>query len=91
MIGTLGYLLIEPPPPHSGKTSTLQLLSEWAAREHPRLDVVYINLSLEGSSFQLDDVLRARLGGTLAEIIEGGCDFCALTVNNQGQEVPLLL
>ena len=42
-----GYLLIKAPP-QSGKTSTLQLLSHWAIREHPGLKVVYINLSHEG-------------------------------------------
>ena len=78
-----GYLLIQAPP-QSGKTSILQLLMEWAGREHPSLDHVYINLSLEGSNFQMDDVLRARLGGTLDEIIKGECSACARTVRPLG-------
>ena len=71
-MGRRGYLLIRAPP-QSGKTSTLQLLMEWAGREHPSLDVAYINLSLVGSNFQMDGVLRRRLGGTLDELIEGMC------------------
>ena len=79
LVADRGYLLIKAPP-QSGKTSTLQLLSEWASREHPSLDVVYINLSHEESGFQMNDVLRARLGGTLDEIIKGECSACACTV-----------
>ena len=82
-MGVHGYLLIRAPP-QSGKTSTLQLLLEWASRMHPSLDHVYINLSLEGSNFQMDDVLRARLGGTLDELIKGECSACASTVCSMG-------
>ena len=79
LVDDRGYLLIKAPP-QSGKTSTLQLLSEWASREHPSLDIVYINLSHEESGFQMNDVLRARLGGTLDKIIKGECSACACTV-----------
>ena len=78
-MSTRGYFLIQAPP-QSGKTSMLQLLLEWARREHPSLDVTYINLSLVGSNFQMDDVLRARLGGTLGEIIKGERSASACTV-----------
>ena len=78
-----GYLLIQAPS-QSGKTSMLQLLLEWARREHPSLDVTYINLSHEKSNSQMDDVLRARLGGTLGEIIEGECSAYACTVRPLG-------
>ena len=67
-----GYLLIKAPP-QSGKTSTLQLLSHWAIREHPGLKVVYINLSHRRSGFCMNDVLEAHLEGTLEEIISGEC------------------
>jgi hypothetical protein len=67
-----GYLLIKAPP-QSGKTSTLQLLSNWAIREHPSLKVVYINLSHRRSSFRMNDVLEASLEGTLEEVISGEC------------------
>lgn len=79
LVSARGYLLIQAPP-QSGKTSTLQLLVEWARREYPNLDVAYINLSHEKSKFQMDDVLRARLGGTLGEIIKGECSAYACTV-----------
>ena len=79
LVDDRGCLLIKAPP-QSGKTSTLQLLDEWASREHPGLDVVYINLSLEPSGFQMNDVLRARLGGTLDEIIKGECSTRACSV-----------
>lgn len=72
LVGNHGYLLIKAPP-QSGKTSTLQLLFEWAKSEHPNLEVVYINLAYEGSGFQLNDVFRARLGDTLDKIIAGKC------------------
>ena len=84
-----GYLLIQAPS-QSGKTSMLQLLLEWAGREHPSLDVAYINLSLVGSNFQMDDVLRARLGGTLGEIIRGECSACVCTVHPLGPAGLLL-
>ncbi|KAK9818173.1 hypothetical protein WJX72_008225 [[Myrmecia] bisecta] len=71
LVGDRGYLLIKAPP-QSGKTSTLQLLMDWASREHPGLHVVYINLADERTGFQLNDVLQARLGGTLDDIINGG-------------------
>ena len=88
-MGKRGYLLIRAPP-QSGKTSTLQLLLEWAGRVHPSLDIAYINLSLEGSNFQMDDVLRARLGGTLDEIIKGECSACACTVCPLRTAAPFL-
>ena len=84
-----GYLLITAPP-QSSKTSTLQLLMEWAGRVHPSLDVTYINLSLVGSNFQMNDVLRARLGGTLGELIEGECSAHACTVCPLGPAGVLL-
>ena len=89
-MSTRGYLLIQAPP-QSGKTSTLQLLLEWARREHPSLDVAYINLSLAGSNFQMDDLLRARLGGTLGEIIKGECSAYACTVCPLGPASLLLV
>lgn len=70
LVGDRGYLLIKAPP-QSGKTSTLQLLMDWASKEHPGLRVVYINLADEMTGFQLNDVLQARLGGTLDDIIKG--------------------
>ena len=79
LVADRGCLLIKAPP-QSGKTSTLQLLDEWASREHPGLDVVYINLSLEPSGFQMNDVLRRHLGGTLNEIIKGECSTRACSV-----------
>ena len=72
LVADRGYLLIKATP-QSGKTSTLQLLSEWAKSKCPFLNVVYINLAYEGSGFQLNDIFRARLGDTLDKIIEGEC------------------
>ncbi len=43
LVSQRGYLLIQAPS-QSGKTSMLQLLLEWARREHPSLNVAYINL-----------------------------------------------
>ncbi|EIE18315.1 hypothetical protein COCSUDRAFT_68290 [Coccomyxa subellipsoidea C-169] len=71
LVGDRGYLLIKAPP-QSGKTSTLQLLMNWASKKDPYLRVVYINLADEMTGFQLNDVLRAQLGGTLDDIIKGG-------------------
>ena len=71
LVGDRGYLLIKAPP-QSGKTSIVQLLMEWASKEHPGQRVVYINLADYMTGFQLNNVLRARLGGTLGDIIKGG-------------------
>ena len=89
LVDDRGCLLIKAPP-QSGKTSTLQLLDEWASREHPGLDVVYINLSLEPSGFQMNDVLRRHLGGTLDEIITGECSARACSVCPLGLAALLL-
>ncbi len=70
-VAELGYLLIKAPPQGS-KTSMLRLLSEWVAKEHPSVNVLYINLSLEDTSLELDDMFRKRLGGTLRDFIYKG-------------------
>ena len=70
LVGDRGYLLIKAPP-QSGKTSILQLLMEWASKEHPGLRVVYINLADYMTGFQLNNVLQAQLGGTLGDVIKG--------------------
>ena len=89
LVSRRGYLLIQTPP-QSGKSSTLQLLLEWARREHPSLEFTYINLSLVGSNFQMDDVLRARLGGTLGEIIKGECSAMHAQSVHWGLQVSCL-
>ena len=78
LVAKQGYLVIQAPP-QSGKTSTLQLLMEWAGMQYPSLNLAYINLSLEGSSFQMDDVFGARLGGTLDDVMKGECSTYART------------
>ena len=78
----------------------LQLLSEWALTKHPGLIVVNINLANEGSSFQLDDVFREQLGGTLGQVMDGkrsspsgvSTGSCKpLSVLHRLQHVPLAL
>ena len=86
LVAERGYLVIQAPP-QSGKTSTLQLLMERAGRQYPSLKLAYINLSLEGSRFQMDDVFRARLGGTLDEIMEGECSTCGRTSCPRGLQL----
>ncbi len=65
-----GAVLIKGPP-QSGKTALLECLALHIKKQHQNADAIYINVNrLEGGG-QLDDLLRQRLGATLAQLVHG--------------------